>query len=46
LAANSSSFVKIAPPSPKQPNFLDGKNEVQPIVPIVPVLTTSPEDKV
>ena len=44
--ANSSSFVKIAPPSPKHPKFLDGKKEVQPIVPIVPVLTTSPEDKV
>ena len=30
--ASVSSLVKIAPPSPKQPKFLDGKKEVQPII--------------
>ena len=46
LCASSSSFVNKAPPSPKQPKFLDGKNEVVPILPIVPAFFVSPFEKV
>ena len=34
--------MHIAPPSPKHPKFFDGKNEVHPISPIVPVFTIEP----
>ena len=37
LCASSASFVVIAPPSPKHPRFFDGKKDVHPTLPIVPL---------
>ena len=46
LAAKESLWVNSAPPSPKQPRFLEGKKEVVPISPIVPALNFLPSEKV